>query len=405
MGMLKNRAVWALTGGDIFETLGISVFNIILLMYAKEFTNAKLMITLVSIGSILTGILSVFIGRLSDCVHHKSRYLVLTKFIQAGMYILLANIIDERTEIIMLIIILINILSDCIGSYNGGLRLVIMKNKIPASYRQQVIGLNQSTGALLQPVGQAIGVAILGATHDYALAGYVNAFTFIIAAVILMVGYSHIKTVVPPAKLLHAKGFLFKNIKTILNRSSGMSVVPFLATIMLINSIGSALDTVLNLFLLTNEHITSLSFGIEILIVTIVFMAGTVLGGVTNFKLIDQLSFKVTTVFETILLILIFVNFALLKNYWILLVMLFLGAFFVSKANAKINALIIEMTEPDMLATVSGTITSMAMIAVPAGTITVGVLYNVVSPIVTYLFGMVVLIIALGCAVFSKSNA
>ncbi|KRM67498.1 hypothetical protein FD06_GL000649 [Apilactobacillus ozensis DSM 23829 = JCM 17196] len=85
--------------------------------------------------------------------------------------------------------------------------------------------------------------------------------------------------------------------------------------------------------------------------------------------------------------------------------MLFLGAFFVSKANAKINALIIEMTEPDMLATVSGTITSMAMIAVPAGTITVGVLYNVVSPIVTYLFGMVVLIIALGCAVFSKSNA
>ncbi|WP_162256017.1 MFS transporter, partial [Apilactobacillus ozensis] len=131
----------------------------------------------------------------------------------------------------------------------------------------------------------------------------------------------------------------------------------------------------------------------------------TVLGGVTNFKLIDQLSFKVTTVFETILLILIFVNFALLKNYWILLVMLFLGAFFVSKANAKINALIIEMTEPDMLATVSGTITSMAMIAVPAGTITVGVLYNVVSPIVTYLFGMVVLIIALGCAVFSKSNA
>lgn len=283
-------------------------------MYAKEFTNAKLMITLVSIGSILTGILSVFIGRLSDCVHHKSRYLVLTKFIQAGMYILLANIIDERTEIIMLIIILINILSDCIGSYNGGLRLVIMKNKIPASYRQQVIGLNQSTGALLQPVGQAIGVAILGATHDYALAGYVNAFTFIIAAVILMVGYSHIKTVVPPAKLLHAKGFLFKNIKTILNRSSGMSVVPFLATIMLINSIGSALDTVLNLFLLTNEHITSLSFGIEILIVTIVFMAGTVLGGVTNFKLIDQLSFKVTTVFETILLILIFVNFALLKK-------------------------------------------------------------------------------------------
>ncbi|MCK8607163.1 hypothetical protein [Apilactobacillus ozensis] len=78
---------------------------------------------------------------------------------------------------------------------------------------------------------------------------------------------------------------------------------------------------------------------------------------------------------------------------------------FFSKSNAKINALIIEMTEPDMLATVSGTLVSMAMVAVPAGTITVGILYNLVSPMVTYLFGIIILMIALSYALFSKSNA
>lgn len=78
---------------------------------------------------------------------------------------------------------------------------------------------------------------------------------------------------------------------------------------------------------------------------------------------------------------------------------------FFSKSNAKINALIIEMTEPDMLATVSGTLVSMAMVAVPAGTITIGILYNLVSPMVTYLFGIIILMIALSCALFSKSNA
>ncbi|MCL0312213.1 MFS transporter [Apilactobacillus sp. TMW 2.2459] len=404
MKMLKNKAVLTLTGGDIFSTIGISIFNIVLLMYAKEFTNAKLMVTIVSIASILPGVLSVIIGRVSDMTHSKSKYLVLTKFIQATMYIILANIIDNQTEAVFYVVILINIFSDMIGSYNSGLRLSIMKQKIPSSYRQQVIGLNQSVGALLQPVGQAIGVAILGATHNYALAGYINALTFMLAALILMLGYRNIHTVVPPLKVQHQKGFVLKNIQAIIGKTSGMRIVPFLAVILLMNAIGASMDTVLNLFLLTNEHLTSLSFGVEILLATIAFLVGIVLGGVTNVKLLDQMPFRLMAFFQNLFMILLFLNFMWLRNYWIMLMLFFVSAFLSSKVNAKINALIIEMTEPDMLATVDGTLSSMAMIAVPVGTITVGLLYNAFSPLVTYVFCISVLVISLLCLISAKQK-
>ena len=183
--IFKNRAILTLTSANIVETFGVSIFNIILLTYAKGFPNATIMVSIISVATVIPGVFRFLAGRMADKSHNKSYFLILSKLIQAGMYIALSLIITKKTAYIFATVVAINIISDFLSGYSSDLRLPIIKNKVEDDYRQQVIGLNQSVSALLVPIGQSLGIAIIGMTHDYALAGMVNTMTFLLAAVIL----------------------------------------------------------------------------------------------------------------------------------------------------------------------------------------------------------------------------
>jgi MFS family permease len=67
----RNRAFVTLTVADLFETIGTSLFNIILLTYARTFAQANLMVSLVSVATVLPGIFGMLTGRLADSQTNK----------------------------------------------------------------------------------------------------------------------------------------------------------------------------------------------------------------------------------------------------------------------------------------------------------------------------------------------
>ena len=87
-----NRAFVTLTVADIFETIGTSLFNIILLTYARTFAQASLMVSLVSVATVLPGVFGIITGRLADTQSNKRGWLVGLKFIQAMLYMVLAQL-------------------------------------------------------------------------------------------------------------------------------------------------------------------------------------------------------------------------------------------------------------------------------------------------------------------------
>ena len=91
--LLGNKAFLTLTTADFFETLGTSLFNIILLTYARSFTQASLLVSIVSVATVLPGVFGFFTGRLADRQRNKRWWLVSLKFIQAGLYLVLAQLI------------------------------------------------------------------------------------------------------------------------------------------------------------------------------------------------------------------------------------------------------------------------------------------------------------------------
>lgn len=153
LSLRRNRAFLVLTGTDFFETIGMSLFNIILLTHAKGFAHADLMVSLVSIGAVLPGVFGIVMGPLADRVHRKRNWLVATKFVQAALYVLLAELINDRQISVLIIIIMINLGSDVLGLFSTSLRMPIIQNKVPVVQREQAVGINQGIATLMQMVG------------------------------------------------------------------------------------------------------------------------------------------------------------------------------------------------------------------------------------------------------------
>jgi len=404
--IIKNKAVLTLTSANIAETFGVSIFNIILLTYAKSFPNSTIMVSIVSVATVIPGVFGFLAGRMADSSLNKGRYLIIAKLAQAVMYIILGLVITKKTAFIFFIVILVNVLSDFLGNYSSDLRLPIIKNKVGDDDRQQVIGLNQSISALLAPIGQSLGIAIIGITHDYALAGFVNAITFLIAAVILFYGRNRIDIPLnhQEKKVVRNKKNLLKKTMTILGQSTGINVIPLLITVLLVNGVGASMDALVNLFLLNHEHLTFMPFSVEILVVNILYILGMVSGSVSKISIIDKLSFKVIMGATIILMILLLANFAMTANYWILVVMMFLTSFSLAKINPKIMAEIMKMADDDMIGTVSGTLGSLVSVTIPIGSIGLVLLYNVVSPASSYYTSIGLLLISLLVLVFNRGN-
>jgi len=408
LNVLKNQSVRVLSLANVFETLGISIFNIVLLTYAKTYANPAIMVSVVSIATVVPGTLGFAIGFWADHVTHKDWMLILTKVVQAALYLLLAVVIDARTVVVFTVVVVINLVSDCLGFLSSSLRLPVIRERVARDDRQQVLGFNQSIASLLQPVGQSIGVFVLAATHDYALAALINAGTFLIAAAILLVGRHaiHIAPVAVPQPQTAVKGpSLWQKMSDILGQSSGVSIVRLLSAVVIVNAVGASVDAVINLYLLDQGKATGIPFGMAILIVNVLFVIGTVMGSTLRLKFLDRQSFKMVMVETIAVMVVLYLDFLWLQNYWLLVVLMFAIAFGLGNMNPKLYAQVISIADQSLVGTIFGTVSSLVTVAAPVGSVGIVLLYNAVSPAAAYWVSIAILVLGTVILLSGKSAA
>lgn len=408
LNVLKNQSVRVLSLANVFETLGISIFNIVLLTYAKTYANPAIMVSVVSIATVVPGTLGFAIGFWADHVTHKDWMLILTKVVQAALYLLLAVVIDARTVVVFTVVVVINLVSDCLGFLSSSLRLPVIRERVARDDRQQVLGFNQSIASLLQPVGQSIGVFVLAATHDYALAALINAGTFLIAAAILLVGRHaiHIAPVAVPQPQTAVKGpSLWQKMSDILGQSSGVSIVRLLSAVVIVNAVGASVDAVINLYLLDQGKATGIPFGMAILIVNVLFVIGTVMGSTLRLKFLDRQSFKMVMVETIAVMVVLYLDFLWLQNYWLLVVLMFAIAFGLGNMNPKLYAQVISIADQSLVGTIFGTVSSLVTVAEPVGSVGIVLLYNAVSPAAAYWVSIAILVLGTVILLSGRSAA
>lgn len=392
-----NRAFVTLTVADIFETIGTSLFNIILLTYARTFAQASLMVSLVSVATVLPGVLGIITGRLADTQSNKRGWLVGLKFIQAMLYMVLAQLITSKQVDLLLIIIAINLCSDVLGMMSSSLRMPLLQAKVTADLQEEALGINQGIGVLVQTLGQALGVSILAATGDYQLAGYLNAVTFLLAGVVLLCGYGALKLPSVPAATTPPFRQLLQQVRVAMEAGAHMNVLALLASVLLLNAVGASVDALLNLYLIDHGAALPLSFGGAVLVMNTAFVIGSVAGNLLHTGWFQKWSFRAVMLTTVMTFEGLFINLLSWQNYWVVVTVMMIGGFCMGQANPKLMASLLKVADRQIVGSLSGIINSLATISIPIGSVGLVLLANVVGPQAAYLTAMGLLLACGGC--------
>lgn len=376
--LLKNRTLQTIASANFFTTLGVSLFNIILLTYAKDFHDPHWFVSIVSIVTVVPYVFGGLTGRLADQTRRKTNWLISTKFIQAGLYLVLALIINQRTASIFYTVVAINFISDLLVRYGGNILTIVIQDRVAPDDRQQVMGINTSVSTIIEPLGQTLGVLIIAWWQNYALAVVVNALTFILAAVCLLVGRSAIRTT-PKVAVQPRHGRVWPVIQRVMVTTTGMGAVSYLGILMILNVATMSSDAILNLMFIDLAPRMHVSYSAAILMVNVIFVAGSVLGGITKNTCFDRFS-----LFQLLLAAIL----APMVTYLILLtlprLLLILGGMFAvgfmsGKLDPKMFAIMMPQIDPHLTGTVFGTISSIVTLAAPVGSVGIILLYNLVG--------------------------
>lgn len=373
VSLIKNKAVQALSLSTFFQVLGMSFFNIILLLLAKDTENETFWVAVVSIGASIPGVLSMVLGRVAGKFKNKTSWMIKLTLLQSVMYVFLSGFCNMLTDVIVIALV-INLVSDIVGMLVALIRMTIIQNKIKPELRQQTLGLNQSIGLTMQPLGQAMGLAYIDLTGNYAVGSMVNAGTFLISAMILFLYRDSLryesrdqeKNDKPVKQNLKA---FYKQTIQVFGDITGLPIVHLMLALVLLNAIGAGVDGILNLYVLEEANISPFPFGVTILLINMVYVVGSIAGSLIVNDCFKQTSYKNLILLAVAILTLLFI--AILLNLGIVSILIFMFGltYIMGKINPKLYAMLMEKTDASTLSGIIGVLNSSLTFAAPIGAI------------------------------------
>lgn len=405
--ILKNKAVFGLLGSTFFQVLGISLFNMILLILAKSSNQPSLWVTIASIASTIPGVLSAVLGKIAGDLTNKAKWVILLTFTQSAFFLVLFTVFLSHNPSELGIAIGINLVSDIVGVVIGLLKLPIIQNKVPKELRQQTIGFYDSIGLIMQPIGQAIGLSYIASTGNYILGSFINATTFFISGCILFLSRKNLSYVEPKkeASEKSVKGRSFKKALSSLGNITGLPIIRILGALVILNALGASIDGILNLYILEHPQVSPLGFGLTILIINIIFVVGNVLGSVIVHDFLKNTSIQKLLLLAAGLLGIFFIILMFNLSAFVIMIVLFIIMYVLGKINPKLSAMLMDNVDSASLSTILGILNSSLTVATPIGSIFLVGGYTLIgkNPVLSIsLFMIMVVIILLSIKVKPK---
>lgn len=371
---LKNKGYRAIINASLLSGIGDSLYNIVFIIYASSVPNKKLAVSLASVATLIPGLLAVVTGALADKTKHKVYSSIIVRFIQCALFILLAVLIGVQSSFpIFLVLLLINIISDTLGSFGNGLGMPLLQKLLPAEELNSGLGLMSAAGTTVQIIFQAVGASMIVAlSYNYPVFGLVNAVTFMVAGLILLWNRQHL--LVAEKKMTinnsseHDHRSMWDQIKTaVRNFRQNNFLLRFTCLAMMVNFLGVSMSGMINLSLLTYKEIWLGNYGYSIVLYDMSFSIGIILGSLfMNDFLKKAKTFTITTLCM-LALVGVGLGFAWHKSIVIIVAFILLASYLIGKINPRVSALVMTSVDDDQIAATSGVLNLLALCVAPLG--------------------------------------
>ncbi|SNL11341.1 major facilitator superfamily permease [Streptococcus pneumoniae] len=189
--LFRNQAYRLLTLSRFFNAFGASIFNLVFIVYASTLPQASFAVAMANIVMILPTLFTVFAGIRADYTRDKVKWMVYSGLFQAVLFFLAALVVQQASLFAFSSLCLINVISDVISDFAGGLRMPLIKEKVAEDDLMEAYSFSQFITYISAIGGQAFGVWLLAlSVNNFSLVAGINACFFLVSATILFLGKS-----------------------------------------------------------------------------------------------------------------------------------------------------------------------------------------------------------------------
>lgn len=187
--LFRNPAYRILTLSRFFNAFGASIFNLVFIVYASTLSQASFAVAMANIVMLLPTLFTVFAGIRADYTRAKVKWMVYSGLFQAVLFFLAALVVQQASLFAFSSLCLINVISDIISDFAGGLRMPLIKEKVAEDDLMEAYSFSQFITYISAIGGQAFGVWLLAlSVNNFSLVAGINACFFLVSATILFLG-------------------------------------------------------------------------------------------------------------------------------------------------------------------------------------------------------------------------
>jgi len=310
----------------------------------------------------------------ADHTAKKADWLIRMGFLQAILFVFIALMTKIPGYLAFSIVCFLNIVSDSLSDYRGGLQLPIMQKNIPSEDLMEAYSFNQLLSMVCSISGQALGVWLLAISHqNFALVASINALAFLLSSTCLFIRRSQLTHEPIQVDARQKVSFLqecrdmYRNVTTIFADEEVHNFGRLLLSLVFINALGGSISGIYNLQFLHHPFF-HFSYSQSLLVLEVVTILSMVWASLTPHDYFSKQSLHhILLWIAGGLTMLGLTNILVRWDILCLLLVTFLG-YLVAKINPKVSSLLMSKLPADKLASTSSFLGLMVSFAMPLGT-------------------------------------
>ncbi|WP_445341520.1 MFS transporter [Bifidobacterium sp. ESL0820] len=369
---------------SLLNTVGGELFNIVFIVYAQTMPFAALAVSIASMAWVAPALTAILTGYLADRTVHKTRMQVVIKLVQVCIYLVMAIMIGRSKSLpVFVLLVAMDMASSMLEGYAGSLWMPVLKHLVLPSQLHQATSITSATSsvaAVISAGGGAVLIALLG--NRFAVFALINALTFLLAGILVAVGYQKFTraevSVNGPPVGKHVG--LASSLHVILGEFRHSAFLVLMVGFgCMVNLLGTALQPLLNLGLISMPEVWWGSYGTTIAAVNGISSLGLILGALLAADPLKRLPMAHLLTGVMAAAAVVGVNLVWLHIPALLFLPLLAMNYLLGKINPRFMTMLISTVAEDHLAATMGVVQTVMMIGAPLGQMVFLTLGNLVG--------------------------
>lgn len=367
--ILSNKLWISVLISDLISNFGDVVFYLALMNYVLVLPESKYAISIITLSETLPPLFSVFIGCFADKAKNKVTQIIGTQVVRSILYVMVGLLLGFTPALwVVIVIAIINAISDFLGGYENSLYIPISVNLISNDLREQATAFKQTLSQVMGVVFKSVS-ALLVVLISYQNLAYINALSFALAALVMLfiskglnqvlkqheetAPVTEIKTEQKMQKQSFLKSFISsgKAVYAVLKNDKELLIV--LAMSPIFNTIFVVIQPLAVLMMNADASFVIYNAPTTIAIISIIITISAIVGSLLSMSLLKKQSLFFVVSSICFSCIGVFISIYLVNIYACILCLSTLMVF-VSALQPKLNARVINSLPQDNLALLIG---------------------------------------------------